>query len=117
MMHYDVRDFIEAIGQDERTVGIYENLVAEEYLEFLNSPDETNKLQESMDLIWVVIGYCVARGWDVEGAWRELTRANMAKLQVDPETGQLKRREDGKILKPDGWVKPDMSPFINKKES
>jgi hypothetical protein len=117
-MRDDVENFIEAIGPDDRTVRIYEYLVDEEYEEFYNasiSPNNPNKLNEAMDLIWVTLGYCIARGWDVDGAWKELTRANMAKLQVDPTTGQLKRRADGKILKPAGWVSPDMTPFLTRR--
>lgn len=123
-MNHDVMKFIQSIGQidgmgavqDDRTVPIYENLVDEEYKEFIDAPTDDNKLQEAMDLVWVALGYCIARGWDVDGAWKELTRSNMSKLQVDPATGVLKRRSDGKVLKPDGWVKPDFTPFINKME-
>jgi hypothetical protein len=114
-MRDDVSVFIEAIGQDGRTTGIYNNLIDEEYAEFVDAPTDDNKLNEAVDLIWVVLGYCIARGWDVEGAWKELTRANMDKLQFDPITSQLRRRADGKILKPAGWVSPDMTPFLNYK--
>ena len=34
--------------------------------------------------------------------------------KVDPHTGKVSRREDGKILKPEGWKPPDMSKFIKK---
>lgn len=37
--------------------------------------------------------------------WNLVQKANMAK--VDSVTGKVKRREDGKILKPDGWAAPD----------
>jgi len=37
--------------------------------------------------------------------WNLVQSANMAK--VDSVTGKVKRREDGKILKPDGWIAPD----------
>jgi len=70
-------------------------------------------LQEAMDLIWVTLGYCNSRGWDVTGAWDELFRSNMSKLQVDGVTGKLKRRDDGKILKPENWQKPNFTPFVN----
>lgn len=121
-MNDDVFAFIEADERDhigqmdgyiERTVGIYKNLVDEEYKEFVDAPNDANKLQESMDVIWVVLGYCIARGWDVQGAWDELTRANMDKLQVDPTTGRLKRRADGKILKPDNWKPGNFTPYVN----
>lgn len=123
-MRDDVSVFIEALGQvdghtgrvtDQNTIQVYAHLVDEEYKEFITAPTDENKLNEAMDIIWVALGYCIARGWDVEGAWKELTRANMSKLQVDPTTGQLKRRADGKILKPDGWVSPDMTPFLTYK--
>jgi len=35
--------------------------------------------------------------------------------KVDPVTGKVKRREDGKILKPEGWTPPDLSKFTKKK--
>lgn len=98
----------------EEIQSLYHKFVEEEYKEFVdaNSTDAAHKLQEAMDLIWVTIGYCNSRGWNVPGAWHELYRSNMSKLQVDEVTGVLKRRADGKILKPEGWQKPDFSPFI-----
>lgn len=125
-MRDDVFDFIAAVGQvdgytgrvaDKRLVTVYENLVDEEYYEFINSTSDANKLNEAVDLVWVVLGYCIARGWDVQGAWEELTLANMSKVQVDETTGGIKRRADGKILKPDDWKTPNMSPFLNIKRS
>lgn len=92
---------------------LYHGFVVEEYKEFMEATDDAHKLQEAMDLIWVTIGYCNSRGWDVPGAWEELYRSNMSKLQVDEVTGQLKRRDDGKILKPENWQKPNFSPFVN----
>jgi predicted HAD superfamily Cof-like phosphohydrolase len=109
--YHDVKNFVEISGA--RDPVLYEKLIGEEYKEFLAAKTDDNKLQEASDLIWVLYGYCITRGWDVDGAWQELTKANMAKIQVDPTTGQLKRRADGKILKPAGWVKPDMIPFLN----
>lgn len=124
-MSDDVFDFIESIGQvdgftgrtngSDEIVKIYSNLVDEEYKEFITAPTDENKLNEAMDIIWVALGYCIARGWDVEGAWKELTRSNMSKLQVDAVTGQLRRRADGKLLKPEGWKGPDFRPFLNNK--
>lgn len=53
------------------------------------------------DLIYVAIGTALAYGIDLRPVWNEVQRANMAK-----EGGG--RREDGKILKPEGWVAPDI---------
>jgi len=106
-------DGAKAIHYSPKTVGIYQDLVDEEYEEFVDAVTDEEKLDGAMDLIWVVLGYCIARGWNVEGAWEEVRRTNMAKLQVDPATGVLKRRADGKILKPEGWTGPNLTPFVN----
>jgi predicted HAD superfamily Cof-like phosphohydrolase len=51
-------------------------------------------------------------GADAEGAWKEVMSTNFAK--VDKETGKVVKREDGKVLKPDGWTPPNLRPFLNK---
>lgn len=118
----DVLRFQGAVGHGKQTDAaipeiqdLYHKFVNEEYMEFIDADptDAAHKLQEAMDLIWVTIGYCNSRGWDVSGAWNCLRESNMSKLQVDSVTGELKRRADGKILKPEGWKKPDFSPFVN----
>ena len=57
-------------------------------------------------------GYLDMKKYDVVGAWQEVVKTNMAK--VDPETGKVRRRTDGKILKPEGWKPPDMTKFVSK---
>jgi hypothetical protein len=37
---------------------------------------------------------------------------NFAK--IDKETGLVRKREDGKVLKPVGWVAPNLTPFLKK---
>ena len=49
-------------------------------------------------------------GFDAEGAWKEVMRTNFAK--IDKDTGKVRKREDGKVLKPTGWTAPDLKPFI-----
>jgi predicted HAD superfamily Cof-like phosphohydrolase len=50
-------------------------------------------------------------GADPEGAWNEVMRSNLAK--IDPDSGTVFKREDGKVLKPAGWTAPELSPFLN----
>mgnify|MGYP002654977293 CR=1 FL=1 len=52
-------------------------------------------------------------GMDAEGGWKEVMMTNFAK--IDRETGKVRKREDGKVLKPVGWVPPELAPFITKK--
>jgi predicted HAD superfamily Cof-like phosphohydrolase len=50
-------------------------------------------------------------GADAEGAWNEVMRSNLAK--IDLESGRVLKREDGKVLKPEGWTPPWLDPFLN----
>jgi predicted HAD superfamily Cof-like phosphohydrolase len=56
------------------------------------------------------MGAIRAAGWSAEGAWNEVMRTNFAK--IDPTTGKVRKREDGKVLKPEGWTPPNLKPFI-----
>ena len=51
--------------------------------------------------------------YTVEGAWDEGAKSNLAK--IDKVTGKVIKRDDGKVLKPDGWKKPDFSKFTCKR--
>lgn len=104
------------IGGPKELQALYMGLIKEEYKEFMDATEASNELQEAMDLIWVILGYAIMKGWDVPGAWRHLWLKNMAKLQKDPVTGQLLRRADGKILKPADWTAPDFTPFVKREE-
>ena len=58
------------------------------------------------DSIYVLIGTALEYGIPLDAVWGEVQRSNMAK--VDPDTGKVRRREDGKVLKSEGWTKPDI---------
>lgn len=114
--HNDVLQFIATAEQADpnpANQSLYRKLITEEYKELMEATGEAHTLNEAMDLIWVVIGFCLTKGYDIPGAWQELTRANLAKLQVDPATGKLLRRPDGKIKKPENWKAPNFEPFVN----
>jgi predicted HAD superfamily Cof-like phosphohydrolase len=51
-------------------------------------------------------------GADAEGAWKEVMATNFAK--IDRDTGKVRKREDGKVLKPVGWTPPDLKPYLKK---
>jgi phosphoribosyl-ATP pyrophosphohydrolase len=58
-----------------------------------------------VDVIYFMMGMAAEYGLPVGEVWKLVQSANMAK--VDPTTGKVVRRIDGKILKPEGWVSPD----------
>jgi len=111
-MYNDVVKFIEACDQEKtsQNAGLYTKLITEEYGEFLDADYDVDELDACMDMIWVILGYCYMRGWDVEGAWNEIARSNLAK--INPETGKVIKREDGKVLKPEGWTPPELKQFL-----
>jgi predicted HAD superfamily Cof-like phosphohydrolase len=92
---------------------MYADLIEEERKEMLDAQDVSNAVEEFdavLDQIVVLIGYGLSRGWPMNEGWAEVMRSNMAK--IDPYSGTVRRREDGKILKPDGWTPPDLASLI-----
>jgi len=39
-------------------------------------------------------------------------KTNFAK--IDKKTGKVRKREDGKVLKPQGWTAPDLEQFLTR---
>ncbi len=65
---------------------------------------------ELADLMVVVYGTASVLGIELDDVFREIMRANMRKIGDD---GRVRRREDGKILKPDGWYPADIGSVLN----
>ena len=63
-------------------------------------------------MLVVTIGAIHSAGFDAEGAWKEVMSTNFAK--IDKKTGKVIKREDGKVLKPDGWTPPNLKDFLIK---
>ena len=94
---------------------LYLNLIKEEYNELFVANNEDNReemLDALIDILVVTIGAIHSMGADAEGAWEEVMDTNFAK--IDKETGKVRKREDGKVLKPDGWQPPNLNPFLSK---
>lgn len=92
---------------------MYLNLIAEEYQELqdaVKQQDQLEQLDALVDILVVTMGAIRAAGWDGAGAWEEVMRTNFAK--IDPETGKVRKREDGKVLKPEGWQAPQLERFL-----
>lgn len=116
-MYKDVVTFIEACDQEQTVsnASLYRNLIAEEYSEFiqaLNKKDEVEQLDACMDMIWVILGFCHMKQYNVDGAWAEVARSNLAK--INPETGKVIKNMAGKVMKPEGWTPPELANFIKK---
>ena len=91
---------------------LYHNLIKEEVQELEDSPTREDDVDALVDILVVTIGAIHSMGADAEGAWKEVMKTNFAK--IDKETGKVRKREDGKVLKPQGWTPPDLKPYIRK---
>ena len=112
----DQARFMQACDQTVGSVNLdqyalYLNLIREEVQELEDSRLPVTDLDAMIDILVVTIGAIHSMGADAEGAWNEVMRSNLAK--IDPESGQVLKREDGKVLKPEGWTAPELRPFLN----
>jgi predicted HAD superfamily Cof-like phosphohydrolase len=104
---------VEGLNQDQ--FNMYVKLIGEETGELadaINSEDAIETLDALIDILVVTIGAIHSMGSDAEGAWKEVMKTNFAK--IDKDTGKVRKREDGKVLKPVGWVPPELAPFVSK---
>jgi predicted HAD superfamily Cof-like phosphohydrolase len=92
---------------------MYKNLIQEEFQELQEAVVQEEELDALIDILVVTIGAIHSAGFDAEGAWREVMATNFAK--IDRETGKVRKREDGKVLKPTGWHPPVLSPYLTRK--
>ena len=98
---------------NESQYNMYVRLIHEEIGELqtaIAAEDKVEQLDALIDILVVVVGALHSLGTDAEGAWNEVIRSNMSKL--DPATGKVIKREDGKILKPDTYLPPELKPFL-----
>ena len=107
----------QSVGEvNEQQFNLYKNLIEEEFNELTTAEianDRVEQLDALIDILVVTIGAIHSMGADAEGAWKEVMMTNFAK--IDSETGKVRKREDGKVLKPLGWVPPALGQFIIKK--
>lgn len=94
---------------------MYLSLIDEEYgelAEAVKAEDRVEQLDALIDILVVTLGAIRAGSFEGEGAWKEVMATNFAK--IDPTTGKVRKREDGKVLKPEGWKAPQLEQFVGK---
>jgi predicted HAD superfamily Cof-like phosphohydrolase len=118
----DVKDFHIAFGQrigsipaipedvDERCLRM--DLLEEEFKEYMDAEQKLDLVgiaDALADIIYIACGTAVSYGIPLDKVFEEVHRSNMSKL-VD---GKVIRREDGKILKPEGWTPPQIDKILS----
>ena len=98
---------------NEPQFNLYTKLIQEEVDELWTAngaADPKECLDALIDILVVTVGAIHSLGADGEGAWNEVMRSNFAK--IDTRTGFVTKREDGKVLKPEGWTPPELDQFL-----
>lgn len=104
------------LGDDElRALRI--NLGREEHREYLIAEDEDDVVEIAdglADQIVIACGTLLSYFGEecASDILYEVARSNLAK--VDGSLGPIKRRDDGKLLKPDGWEPPDITGVLKR---
>lgn len=104
----------QTVGEyNEDQYKLYIKLIEEEFKELheaIANGDPVEQLDALEDILVVTIGAIHSMGADGDGGWKEVMGTNFAK--IDKKTGKVRKREDGKVLKPQGWTPPDLKPFV-----
>lgn len=88
-------------------------ILREEFQEYLDKGEDRDDPVEILDglLDIIVVAYGTALTYFdrevVEEAAAEVTRSNLSK--VDGSLGDVIKRADGKVLKPEGWTPPNIA--------
>jgi len=111
----DIDTFATACDQapSVENYAMYLDLITEEYNELKDAivaNDRLEQLDALVDILVVTMGAIRAGGFNGEGAWEEVMRTNFAK--INPDTGKVIKREDGKVLKPEGWQPPQLDAYL-----
>ena len=104
--------FPKTIATNAAQARLYMDLIREEFLE-LETGFTSNNITEiadgGADLVWVIMGLFSTLGINFDGIWEEVKASNMSKVS---ENGKILKREDGKVLKPETYFKPDINKVL-----
>jgi predicted HAD superfamily Cof-like phosphohydrolase len=123
----DIREFYKVTGAEsqftalptgevsEQLKSVRQNLILEEVAELFRAMNNKNMIEifdALLDIEYVVLGTALTYGFEhrMADGWAEVHRSNMAKVGPD---GKVHIRPDGKIMKPAGWIPPDLRKVLS----
>lgn len=89
-------------------VALRKTLMSEEWSELNEAMDACDIVEIAdacADLVVTVLGTAAEYGIPFDPVWEEVQATNFAKVGSN---GEVRRRHDGKIVKPPGWCPPDI---------
>lgn len=124
----DVENFMEAVnhppiyssdrGSENFTqqAELYKNLIVEEFHETIEAfayKDIVGVADGLADMVWVIMGLASSLDIPFDKVWEEVRASNMSKI-VD---GKVLFREDGKVMKPETYFKPNIKKALDLDDS
>lgn len=97
---------------DSEMASLYMSLITEEYnetWEAFRDQDLVEVADGLADMVWVIMGMAAVLNIPFDAVWNEVRASNMSKF-VD---GKVVKNEDGKIMKPDGYFRPNIEGILN----
>lgn len=82
-----------------------------EYIQAYNDCDLEGQFDALIDLVYVVLGTAHMQGLPFNEGWDRVHEANMKKMRA-ADASDSKRRSTYDVIKPEGWVAPDLSDLI-----
>jgi|TARA_B110000967_G_C18765500_1_gene500179 predicted HAD superfamily Cof-like phosphohydrolase len=122
IMNYqkDVEDFMESGQQDfpdlqgmtSKQAKLYMDLITEEYNEtwraFNVDKDVVEVADGLADMVWVIMGMASTLDIPFDKVWNEVKASNMSKFV----NGKVVKNSDGKIMKPEGYFRPNIGDIL-----
>lgn len=93
--------------QPKKTIPDHQELTDKEKIELI-----AEQADAIVDLLYYLKNASAKKNIKLDEVFNEVHEANMRK--IDPKTGKCLKRSDGKILKPPGWVAPNIEKVIEK---
>jgi len=120
----DIKEMMEMFEQDVHAVPAFPDadtrllrmkLLKEEFYEYVHAEHTSDMVELAdalADVCVIALGTAHAYGIPLDAVWQEVHRSNMGKR--NPDTGEIEKRPDGKVIKPDGWTPPDIKGVLIK---
>lgn len=103
------QEFPQSINSE--MASLYMSLITEEYnetWEAFHNKDPVEVADGLADMVWVIMGMASVLNIPFDAVWNEVRASNMSKF-VD---GKVVKNKDGKIMKPDGYFRPDIAKVL-----
>ena len=84
-------------------------LIREEFYEATDETQAHARLKELADLVYVIYGYAVTFGWDLDEAFKRVHESNMSKLGED---GKPIKDKHGKVMKGPYYKPPNLKDLV-----